>query len=171
MNQPRVPIDQWGKDHWSTLAYIESRCVDHKGVLSNAHLRTNVGRHPLFVARGFGSPGDGSRYPTRYKDGSGALSLIEDHDDWDCLYDMLLTNLITVRPKDKELWDVPVGSRGPIKHRGYLQTKELKVVAKLTHLGNYVAGELREHLAKNYYQEFSPSFAPAVASMHGGRKG
>ena len=160
MNQPRVPIDQWGKDHWSTLAYIESRCVDHKGVLSNAHLRTNVGRHPLFVARGFGSPGDGSRYPTRYKGGE-----LDDHDDFDCLYDMVLSGLITIRPNDDELWDVPVGSRGPIKHRGYLQTKELKFTVKLTKLGNQVAGELRAHLAKKYnYQAFSPSFAPAAAS-------
>ncbi len=153
MAKPRIPLDQWGKDHWSTLAFIETRCVDHKGVLQNAHMRTHVGRHPLFMARGFKSPGDGSRYPTIYKGGE-----LADHDDWDCLYDMVLAGLITVRPKDEALWDVPVGKRGPIQYRDRLQTKELKVTVKLTELGNQVAGELRAHKAKQRnYQAFSPS--------------
>lgn len=158
----RLPIDQWGKDHWSTLAYIESRCVDHEGVLKNAHMRTNASRHLLFMARDFASPGDGSRYPTIYKGGEMA-----DHDDWDCLYDMVQTGLLTiVRPKDDALWDVPVGSRGPIKYRDRLQTKELKVKVKLTTLGSQVAGELRAHKAKQRnYQEFSPSFASAVGEV------
>jgi hypothetical protein len=159
MVSPRLSIDQWGKDHWSTLAYIESRCVDHGGVLKNANMRTHVGRHPLFVARGFGTPGDGSRYPTIHKGGEMA-----DHDDWDCLYDMVQAGLIViVKPKDDALWDVPLGKRGPIKHNGRTQTKALEVKAKLTTLGCQVAGELRTHLTKERrYQTFSPSFAATV---------
>ncbi len=158
-DSPRLSIDDWGKDHWSTLAYIETRCVDHKGVLKNANMRTDAGRHPLFMARGFASPGDGSRYPTIYKGGE-----LTDHDDWDCLYDMVQAGLLTITlPKDDALWDVPVGSRGPIQYRDRLQTKELKVKVKLTALGNQVAGELRAHLTKKRrYQEFKLSFAPAV---------
>ena len=161
MNTPRIPIDQWGKDHWAALAYIESRCVNHKGVLKNPHMRTHAGRHPLMIARGFGTPGDGSRYPTSHKGG-----VLPDHDDWDCLYDIVLAGLVTiVQPKDEELWAVPVGKRGPIKYRDRFQTKALEVTAKLTPLGQQVAGELRAHLANKYnYQAFSPSFAPAVAS-------
>ena len=159
MSSPRLPIDQYGKDHWSTFAYIETRCVDHKGVLKNANMRTDVGRHPLFMARGFASPGDGSQYPTIYKGGE-----LADHDDWDCLYDMVQLGLLTiVMPKDDALWEVPVGSRGPIQYRDRLQTKELKVRVKLTALGSQVAGELRAHKAKQRnYQTFSPSFAPAM---------
>lgn len=156
----RLSINQWGKDHWSTFAYIESRCVDHKGVLKNANMRTNVGRHPLFVARGFGTPGDGSKYPTR-----GKHSELSDHDDWDCLNDMVEAGLIAVKPGNAELWEVPAGRRGPIKHQGRVRSKELRVTVKMLPLGSQVAGELRAHLAEKYnYQVFSPSFAKAVAS-------
>ena len=34
-----IKIKDWGKDHWSLLAYIECRCVDHKGILDKNHLR------------------------------------------------------------------------------------------------------------------------------------
>lgn len=162
MSSVRLPIGRWGHDHWSTLAYIEGRCVDHRGVLKNANLRTNTSRHPLFIARGFGSPGDGSQYPTEYRDG-GQLT---DHDDWDCLYDMVQLGLLTiVKPKDDELWNVPPGERGSIRYRGRMQTKALEVKVKLTDLGCQVAGELRTHLTKSRnYRAFSPSFALAVAS-------
>ncbi len=155
MNTIRLPVTQWGKDHWSTLAYAESRCVDHKGVLKNANMRTHASRHPLLMARGFASPGDGSQYPTIHKGGE-----LADHDDWDCLYDMEQTGLLTIiRPHEEVLWDVPVGSRGPIKHQGSLQTKALMVMVKLTELGFQVAGDLREHMANNKrrYQEFQLS--------------
>lgn len=161
MTSPRLPINQWGKDHWSTLAYIESRCVDHKGVLKNANMRTHAVRHPLLMARGFGSPGDGSQYPTRYKRGQ-----LDNHDDWDCLDDMVRAGLITVvRPKDDALWDVPFGARGPITYQGRTQTKALEVKVKLTTLGHQVAGELRAHLATTHRSGmFSPSFGPVVTS-------
>jgi hypothetical protein len=32
-----VPIELWGKDHWTTLAYIETRCVDYDGVPNHDH--------------------------------------------------------------------------------------------------------------------------------------
>lgn len=151
MSGIRLSITQWGKDHWSTLAYAESRCVDHKGILQNAHMRTHGSRHPLLMARGFGTPGDGSQYPTIHKDGE-----LADHDDWDCLYDLAQAGLLTIiRPPEDVLWIVPVGSRGPIKHLGSLQTKELMVMVELTELGFRVAGDLREHVAsKHRYQEF-----------------
>ncbi len=155
MNSPRIPIAQWGKDHWTLLAYVESRCVDHRGVLKNANLRTNVARHPLFVARGFASPGDGSRYPTRYKGGE-----LDNHDDWDCLDDMVRAGLITiVKPKGDALWNVPFGARGPIKYGNGLQTRELTVKVKLTDRGARMAGELRTHLTKTHRAAlFTPSF-------------
>ncbi len=164
MTGPRIALNRWGKDHYSTLAYLESRAVDNGGVIQNAHMRTSIQRHPLFVARGpLASPTDGGQYPTSYKDGE-----MTEHDDWDCLDDMVQTGLLAVKPADAELWEVPVGSRGPIKFRRSIPTKELKVTVKLTELGQKVAGELRTHLQKKrQYAEFEPSFAAALAVTAG----
>lgn len=70
-----VPIDKWGRDHWSTLAYLETRIVDHHGKIWEANMR---GRDP--------------KYPTRLNDGTE----IEMHSDWDCLHDMWVAGLITM---------------------------------------------------------------------------
>lgn len=161
MTGPRISLNLWGKDHYSTLAYLESRAVDNGGVIQNAHMRTSSKRHPLFVARGpLGPPTDGGHYPTSYKDGE-----MNEHDDWDCLDDMVRAGLIAVKPANAELWEVPVGSRGPIKFRGSIPTKELKVKVKLTELGQKVAGELRAYkqVKGSRYAEFTPSFAAALA--------
>ncbi len=164
MTGPRIPLNRWGKDHYSTLAYLETRAVDHKGVISNVNMRTSAKRHPLFIARGpLGPPTDGGNYPTNYKDGE-----MTEHDDWDCLDDMVHAGLLAVRPANPELWEVPVGSRGPIKFRRQVPTKELKVTVKLTELGQKVAGELRAHLQKKRrYAVFAPSFAAALAVTTG----
>ncbi len=165
MTGPRIPLDRWGKDHYSTLAYLETRAVDYAGVIRNANMRTSIKRHPLFVARGgLGSPTDGGEYPTTYKDGE-----MNEHDDWDCLNDMVEAGLLAVKPANPELWEVPVGSRGPMKHHGSVPTKELKITVKLTELGQKVAGELRAYKQKkgNRYAEFSPSFAAALAVTAG----
>lgn len=42
-----VPVAAWGKDHWSTLAYVETRTVDHKGLLDHDHMRCSPGLHPM----------------------------------------------------------------------------------------------------------------------------
>ena len=60
-----IPIERWGKDHFGTLLYIESRVVDFRGKIAPAHMRT------------------GARYPTYLRDGQ-----LENHDDWDCLTDI-----------------------------------------------------------------------------------
>jgi hypothetical protein len=64
-----IPMEQWGKDHWSTFAYAETRAVDHKGALDNRHLRDAS-----------------SGYPTRLKGnvdvvGHGDLECLEDADE------------------------------------------------------------------------------------------
>jgi hypothetical protein len=63
-----VPIEEWGKDHWSLLGYIECRCVDHQGVPDHSHMRTNAGRHPGLVgAECRGLPPWEPSYGTRLK--------------------------------------------------------------------------------------------------------
>lgn len=78
---PIVPLAEWGKDHWSTLAYIETRAVDFKGIPNNQHMRCDADLHPQFAhARRAGL--SNTKYPTRTKSGE-----VEDHDDWSCLDD------------------------------------------------------------------------------------
>ena len=95
---PPPTIASFGKDHWSTFAYIETRCVNHRGVPAREHLRCIHGRHPLQAHEG----GDASECPTRLK----GEVLLHNHDDWDCLDDLeregLLANIgSTVNPQFK----------------------------------------------------------------------
>lgn len=72
-----IPMEQWGRDHWSTLLYIESRCVDGYGMIDESKMRTYV-------------YGDKNQ-PSRLKDGK----LADDgHDDWACLNDMIRAGLV-----------------------------------------------------------------------------
>lgn len=48
-----ISIEQFGKDHWSVLAYIEDRCVNGKsglGTLQRNRMRCNKEKHPLLSA-------------------------------------------------------------------------------------------------------------------------
>jgi hypothetical protein len=76
-----IPPEQWGKDHLSTLLYVETRCVDYGGELSAPHLRRYRGR--------LGGH-DNKKYPTILKDGTE----IHLHDDYDCLIDMEAEGLL-----------------------------------------------------------------------------
>jgi len=86
MSEP-IQVEQFGKDHWSTLTYAESRCVDNKGELDFRHMRTNPEKHPGSQG-GHWAPG----YATRLRDGS----VIPGHDDWDCLDDLEKSGMVTV---------------------------------------------------------------------------
>lgn len=92
-----LPVEKWGRDHISTLLYIESVCTDHQGRPDARRMRTEPGRakrgrfsdhetaHPF--------PGmDSKRYGTRLKDGFELFG----HDDWDCVNDMVQVGLIEV---------------------------------------------------------------------------
>lgn len=90
-----VPVSRWGKDHWSTLAYIECRIVDHKGVPSRAHMRTDADLHPGLA--GHTEHGvltrtkEDRKYPTRLYD----WTQLFDHDDWSCLEDAEEAHFLT----------------------------------------------------------------------------
>ena len=73
-----IPVEQFGRDHWSLLAYIETRCVDHEGWLELCHLRT---------INSMGKPVVGGWDP---KYGTSLLdkTILSDHDDLCCLDDL-----------------------------------------------------------------------------------
>lgn len=81
-----IPIEQFGKDHWTTFAYIETRCVDYKGTIDFERMRCDVDRHPQFNNRGEAS----GSFPTRLKGGVE----VPNHDDWDCVEDLIAHGLL-----------------------------------------------------------------------------
>ena len=115
-----IPVEMWGKDHWSTFAYIEVRCVDHKGQPDRQHMRCDVDLHPGLAPhrRGF-SDHTPKKYPTRLKGGVE----VQDHDDWSCIDDMEEAGLLK--------WE---GSG-------------IYPIFVLTDKGKVVAGRLRAHKA------------------------
>lgn len=85
-----VPVELWGKDHRSTLLYIETQCVDQGGVPGAAQMRTWRGR-PRRGRVDHRVPMDHAKdYPTILADGT---ELFE-HDDWDCVDDMVEAGLL-----------------------------------------------------------------------------
>lgn len=129
-----VPMERWGKDHWSTFAYLETRVVDGKGKIDNARMRCNARLHRHFaVVSPFGALQDGSKYPTRAKDGD-----IENHDDWSCLEDMVAAGLVRAffqRTKYGEVFG------------------DCRARVELTELGQKIAAQLRVYKAAggNYH--------------------
>jgi hypothetical protein len=83
-----IPISEWGKDHWSTFAYIETRIVDHKGEPNKEQMRCDTDVHPQHMnSSNVHFPE--SKYPTRTKVGE-----VKGHDDWSCLEDAVKTGLL-----------------------------------------------------------------------------
>jgi hypothetical protein len=100
---------RWGVDHWSLLAYIETRCVDGAGGvgrIEKRHFRCNPERHPQHLpATPFGwEPIQGTRlagYSEAPKQAEPAdrealgVQLLK-HDDWDCLADLAAAGYLEV---------------------------------------------------------------------------
>lgn len=87
-----IPIEQFGKDHWSTFAYIECQCVDNGGVVNSSRMRTDGDRRPWF-----GSSNSEKKYPTRLKGYFENSDLaVSDHDDWDCAIDLEKAGLLKI---------------------------------------------------------------------------
>ena len=89
-----VSIEEFGKDHWSLLGYIETCCVDannSSGKIDNDRMRTNTNRYKgkcqiIWM----------DKYSTRLKtfpwkskdEKEKTRHRIDGHDDWDCLWDL-----------------------------------------------------------------------------------
>lgn len=86
-----VPIEKFGKDHWSTFAYAECRIVDNDGLPDLNHMRCDIDRHPGLGRARWGG-GDRKKYPTILRGGE----KLDDHDDWDCIDDLVAAGLLTI---------------------------------------------------------------------------
>lgn len=80
-------ISRFGKDHFSLILYIETRCVDHSGIVDKRHLRCNPKNHALFSHEG----GWDDKYSTRLAEG---VEPVVGHDDWDCIDDLERAGLL-----------------------------------------------------------------------------
>ena len=98
-----VRLSQFGKDHWSLLAYVET-CAVESNSLDKRRLRCNPARHPIHAVNlNYGEVARWKpEYGTRLKgfwaaDGRINPDLrLPSHDDWDCLDDLEAAGLIDV---------------------------------------------------------------------------
>lgn len=94
----------FGKDHWSLLAYVETLCVDSsKGVgeIDKRRVRANESTHPLHAVNrssvGKWNTDWGTRLSGYFLDkGVDLKRRIDEHDDWDCLNDLEEAGLINI---------------------------------------------------------------------------
>lgn len=80
-------IRLFGVDHYSTLLYVESCCVDRSGQLEREKMRCNPARHPQFKHRGGWSDAHSTRWALHHP-------MVKGHDDWDCVDDLEKAGLV-----------------------------------------------------------------------------
>ena len=131
MKKQEIKIEQFGRDHWSLFAYIETRIVDYKGVLDKNHLRikeeVDTAGRTFFGPSHEWNPDWGTRLKgfaidKNYQEIDSSLKL-PNHDDLDCFDDL--------------------ESEGLIENFG----SGLNPAAKLTKKGIKIVSKLREHKA------------------------
>lgn len=167
-----VPMRRWGKDHWTTFAYVETRWVDHRGMLAHDKMRCDADRHPAFFGAKLHAltPSNlaGRHYPTRLKteqpgtEGAWGSVELPAHDDYNCLADAIAEGLIVPRMPELrkphgdiflDAWGRPVKIPGGEIISGPIVTglSEMWLMTaasySLTERGQAVAGELRAHMA------------------------
>lgn len=86
-----IPPRRFGKDHWSTFAYVECRVVDNGGVPNRQHMRCDPRIHPGLTNSANREFGGSRRYPTRLRDGVATR-----HDDWSCVDDLAAAGLVEI---------------------------------------------------------------------------
>jgi hypothetical protein len=103
--QGYIPINRWGKDHWSMLGYIGVIVSENQGMMNGSKLRVNPNTH-VGISRPdhFRVSFDASRWQaswgTRlngyFENKSDTTLHLPEHDDIDCCFDMEAEGLITM---------------------------------------------------------------------------
>ena len=100
---PVVPLSGFGRDHWSTLLYVESVSVDCQGFQVGCDPRMKSTARHLEELAACPRPRRATAtralpMPMRPEHASRQLAggVFEDHDDWDCLRDFAAAGLLDV---------------------------------------------------------------------------
>ena len=143
-----VAIDNFSPDHWSTLAYAETVMVECGFFQVGFDARMRQGRRHFRVmheqCRKPKRPSSGAmgvvmdnKYSTTMRDGT----VVQGHDDWHCVQDMVAAGLMT--SKDDSV--------------------EPCVKLHLTDLGRDINGQLRAHKASGgSWKTFEPKLEQTV---------
>lgn len=139
-----VPVTKFGKDHWSTLAYMETVMVECGGfqvgfdcrmrqARRNTRVMLDECRSPKRTTSFNPVPPFGwdDKWSTFLGDGSQVMG----HDDWDCVQDMAAAGFLSFRK----------GKRAKVAAAEDVQPK---VVLHLSDLGRAMADRVRAHKAK-----------------------
>lgn len=110
-----VPMDRWGKDHWTTLLYLETVCVDHRGKIEPLKMRTSR-RNSRLAGKLHGETHimGKDEYPTRLKPTQveraefDRVDLVGGHDDWECMNDMADLGLLAFKIKNERNSNYPL---------------------------------------------------------------
>lgn len=88
-------MSEWGKDHWSLLLYVETRCVDYNGTLDFKHMRDKLMRGDVLLNNKW-KPEYGTRLKGYFVEGgeNDKSRQLPQHDDHDCLEDLEAAMLI-----------------------------------------------------------------------------
>lgn len=147
-----IPVEKFGRDHWSLLGYIESVCVEMKGFqvgfdpcmrqFKHSVIGLRLALHcpwPKRVRKASPQlePYDDAietKYGTRLGDGT----RLNGHDDWDCVHDMMAAGFFTTTDFEKI-------DGGEVLH--------------LSLLGTEMANQLRYHKSNGgSFANFIPKF-------------
>lgn len=134
-----VALEKFGKDHWSTLAYAETVMVECKGFQVGFDPRMRQCRHHYRVMREqcrspkrpTSAPDHRCMWKPEYATVLNDGSMVEGHDDWHCIQDMINAGLFSLDGKAMEVGDCEPG-----------------VVLHLSDLGRDYVNQLREHKAR-----------------------
>lgn len=145
-----IPLSHWGRDHWTTFAYVETVMADMAGFQVGADARMKSNRRNFRVMqRDCPNPKRASnsghammlvmepQHATKLNDGQ----QVSNHDDWACVQDMAAEDLFVQGPDDVEPG----------------------VVLQFSEKGNQVANALREFKRNGgKYADFRWPDVPAV---------
>lgn len=155
-----IPIEKFGRDHWSMLGYMETVMVECAGfqigydprVRSNrTHWRVMREQCPKplrpMKAPDLGYQPMKPEHATRLIDGTTAENF---HDDWCCVQDMAKTGLLMLKGETQAC---------------SVEDIEPRVFVVLTPLGEQIAAQLRQHKMKGgVFATFCPTITTASAA-------